>query len=506
MGFLRTIIGLALGLTLFISSWGLLPSHVIAQEINPYLKQATERVTEFTLDNGLKFIVMENRDAPVVSFFTYADVGGVDEPVGKTGVAHFLEHLAFKGTREIGTTDYQAEKAILDRQDQVYDQIQTAKKLGKSADVKQLSQEFEQLQAQANQFVKQNEFGQIVERSGGVGLNAATSADATVYFYSFPANKLEMWMSLESERFLDPVFREFYKEKEVILEERRLRTDNNPVGQMIEAFIDKAFTKHPYKRPVIGYDEDIRNLSREDVTQFFNAYYPPNNLTIAIVGDVDAAKVEELAKIYFGRYTAKPKPSENISIEPQQTASREVDLTLPSQPWYFKGYHRPELNHPDNAIYEVITTLMSNGRTSRLYRSLVEDKQIALVAQGFNGFPGDKYPNLILFYAMTSPNGTLEEVQKALNQEIERLKNEPVSEKELQRAKNQLRAQLLRTLNSNSGMAQALAEYDVKTGSWRNLFNQIDQFSAVSAEDIQRVAISTFKEENSTIGRIQPAQ
>mgnify|MGYP002777010624 CR=1 FL=1 len=506
MGFLRTIIGLAMALTLCISSWGLLPSPGIAQEINPYLKQATERVREFTLDNGLKFIVMENRDAPVVSFFTYADVGGVDEPDGKTGVAHFLEHLAFKGTREIGTTDYQAEKVILDRQDQVYDQIQAAKKSGKSAEVKQLSQEFEKLQAQANQFVKQNEFGQIVERSGGVGLNAATSADATVYFYSFPANKLELWMSLESERFLEPVFREFYKEKQVILEERRLRTDNNPVGQMIEAFIDKAFTKHPYKRPVIGYDEDIRNLTREDVTQFFNAYYPPNNLTIAIVGDVDAAKVEELAKIYFGRYTAKPKPNENISIEPQQTASREVDLTLPSQPWYFKGYHRPELNHPDNAIYEVITTLMSNGRTSRLYRSLVEDKQIALVAQGFNGFPGDKYPNLILFYAMTSPNGTLEEVQKALNQEIERLKTEPVSEKELQRAKNQLRAQLLRTLNSNSGMAQALAEYDVKTGSWRNLFNQIDQFSAVSAEDIQRVAISTFKEENSTIGRIQPAQ
>lgn len=504
MRFLRTLFGLAIGLIL-VSSWVFLPP-AMAQEINPYLKQATERVTEFSLDNGLKFIVMVNREAPVVSFYTYADVGGVDEPDGKTGVAHFLEHLAFKGTREIGTTDYQAEKVILDRQDQVYDQIQAAKKSGKSAEVKQLNQQFEQLEAQASQFVKQNEFGQIVERSGGVGLNAATSSDSTVYFYSFPANKLELWMSLESERFLEPVFREFYKEKQVILEERRLRTDNNPVGQMIEAFIGTAFTKHPYKRPVIGYDEDIRNLSREDVTQFFQAYYPPNNLTIAIVGDVDPAQVQELAKIYFGRYTAKPKPTENIAVEPRQTASREVNLTLPSQPWYFEGYHRPELKHPDNAIYEVITTLMSNGRTSRLYRSLVEEKQIALVAQGFNGFPGDKYPNLIMFYAMTSPNGTLDEVSQALSQEIERLKTEPVSEKELQRAKNQLRAQLLRTMDSNMGMAQALAEYDVKTGSWRNLFTQIDQISAVTAEDVQRVALSTFTPENRTIGRIKPAQ
>ncbi|PSF32661.1 peptidase M16 [Aphanothece hegewaldii CCALA 016] len=513
MRFLRTLFGLAMGVTLMMSSWGLFSSFAyarseltVAQGTNPYLEKAIERVTEFTLDNGLKFIVMENREAPVVSFFTYANVGGVDEPDGKTGVAHFLEHLAFKGTKDIGTTDYQAEKAILDRQDEIYAQLQAAKKAGKVAEVKQLSQEFDKITAQTNQFVKQNEFGQIVERSGGVGLNAATSADATVYFYSFPSNKLELWMSLESERFLEPVFREFYKEKEVILEERRLRTDNNPVGQMIEAFIDKAFTEHPYKRPVIGYDEDIRNLSREDVTQFFREYYPPNNLTIAIVGDVDPAKVKELAKIYFGRYTAKPKPKENITVEPKQTQPREVDLTLPSQPWYFVGYHRPQLNHPDNAIYEVMTTIMSNGRTSRLYRSLVEEKQIALVAQGFNGFPGDKYPNLIVFYAMTSPNGTLEEVSQALNQEIERLKTEPVSEQELQRAKNQLRAQLLRTLNSNSGMAQALAEYDVKTGSWRNLFTQIDEISAVTAEDIQRVANQTFSNENRTIGRIKPAQ
>ncbi|WP_414644144.1 M16 family metallopeptidase, partial [Allocoleopsis sp.] len=255
--------------------------------IQPYLEGVIQRITEFRLDNGIKFIVLKRDKAPVVSFVTYADVGGADEPNGKTGVAHFLEHLAFKGTTRIGTKDYNAEKPLLDKLDQLSEQIQAAKKAGKETEVTKLQADFTQVEAQAASLVKQNELGQIVEQSGGVGLNAATSADATVYFYSFPANKIELWMSLESDRFLDPVFREFYKEKDVILEERRLRTDNSPIGKMIEVFLDTAFKEHPYRRPVIGYNEDIRSLTREDVQQFFETHYAPSKLTIAVVGDVD---------------------------------------------------------------------------------------------------------------------------------------------------------------------------------------------------------------------------
>lgn len=475
-----------------------------AQSIAPYLEKVISNITEFKLDNGLKFIILENHEAPVVSFVTYADVGGVDEPEGKTGVAHFLEHLAFKGTQTIGTTDYQAEAKILTEMDSVHAQLKAAQKAGEKTKAAQLQQQFEQLQAEANQYVKQNEFGQIVETAGGVNLNAATSPDATVYFYSFPANKLELWMSLESERFLQPVFREFYKEQQVILEERRLRTDNNPIGQMIEAYLDTAFSVHPYRRPTIGYDQDIRNLTREDVQQFFDTYYPPNNLTIAIVGDVDPLQVKKLAQVYFGRYAAKPNPPAVTKVEPKQQRSKEVVLPLASQPWYLEGYHRPALNSPDHAIYEVIATILSDGRSSRLYRSLVEEKGLALVAEGFNGFPSDKYPNLILFYAMTAPNATLEALAAALHQEIERLKTEPVSEAELERAKNQLKANLLRGLDSNLGMARSLVEYQVKTGSWRNLFEQVDRFDAVTPEDIQRVARQTFTSENRTVGKILP--
>jgi predicted Zn-dependent peptidase len=311
-------------------------------------------------------------------------------------------------------------------------------------------------------------------------------------------------MSLESERFLSPVFREFYKEQQVILEERRLRTDNNPVGRMIEAYLDTAFAVHPYKRPTIGYDQDIRNLTREDVQEFFNTHYPPSNLTIAIVGDVDPQEVKKLAIAYFGRYPARPKPPGVTKVEPRQTKTKEIVLELPSQPWYFEGYHRPALNSPDQAVYEVIATILSDGRASRLYKSMVEQQQLALVAEGFNGFPADKYPNMMLFYAMSAPNVSLDAVAKALNQEIERLKTEPVSEAELQRAKNQLRAGILRSLDSNLGMAQALVEYQVKTGDWRNLFEQVDRIDAVTTEDIQRVARQTFTAENRTVGKILP--
>jgi len=504
-----------LGMVAFLGAvmlaWGMLPAVALArteipatpsESIQPYLDRVIEQVTEFRLDNGIKFIVLERHQAPVVSFVTYADVGGVDEPDGKTGVAHFLEHLAFKGTTRIGTRDYQAEKPLLDRLDQLFEQIQAAKAAGKQAEVAKLQAEFSKVETEATRLATQNELGQIVEQSGGVGLNAQTSTDATVYFYSFPSNKLELWMSLESERFLEPVFREFYKEKDVILEERRMRTENSPIGQMIEAFLDAAFNVHPYRRPVIGYDKDIRNLTREDVQQFFETYYVPSNLTIAVVGDVDPAQVKRLTQVYFGRFKAKPAPPEVTIVEPPQQQTREVMLQLASQPWYLEGYHRPAINHPDNVVYDIIERLLSDGRTSRLYKSLVEQKQVALSAQGFSGFPGDKYPNLMLLYALTAPRHTVDEVATALRGEIDRLKTEPVSAQELDRVKTQVRAELLRSLDSNMGMAQSLVEYEVKTGSWRNLFKELEAIAAVTPADIQRVAEATFQPENRTIGRI----
>ncbi len=505
---IKKIISLLL-ITLLIWNFNLLPSEARtnniekSRSITPYLEQVKEKVSEFTLENDLKFIVLENHQSPTISFVTYVDVGAVDEPEGQTGVAHYLEHLAFKGTSEIGTINYQEEKPLLTKLDTLFEQIQEAKQENDQEKIAQLEAQFNQVNQQASQFVKQNEFGQIVEIEGGVGLNAATSADYTAYFYNFPANKLELWMYLESNRFLDPVFREFYEEKQVILEERKLRTDNSPIGKMVEEFLDTAFVSHPYRRPVIGYETDIRNLTTENVNDFFVTHYGGSNLTIAIVGDVNPNEVKRMAQKYFGRFPKTLKPSPVTVNEPPQTETREIVVQYPSQPLYFEGYHIPDLNHPDYVVYDIMGSILSDGRTSRLYKSLVEEEKVALSASGFTGFPGNKYLNLMLFYAVSAPGRSLEELATELDKQIEKLKTELVSKDELERVKTQATANLLRSVNSNSGMANLLAQYEAKTGDWRNVFTRLDAINAVTAQDIQRLAQQTFTDEQKTVGKLE---
>jgi predicted Zn-dependent peptidase len=472
------------------------------QSIQPYLDGVADGVTEFTLDNGMKFIVLERHQAPVVSFMIYANVGAVNEAEGKTGVAHYLEHLAFKGTSAIGTTNYAAEKALFTQMDTTFAQLKTAEQAGDEAAIAQLQDELEALQQEAASHVEQNKYGQIIEQAGGVGLNATTSADATRYFYSLPSNKLELWMSLESERFLDPVFREFFEEKQVILEERRMRVDNSPIGTMVEEFLQASFDVHPYRRPVIGYEEDLFNATRQDVQEFYDAYYGPGNLTAVVVGDVNPATVQELAQIYFGRYEARPTPPAITITEPVQTQPREFTLELDSEPWYLEGYHRPGITHPDHVIYGMIDSLLASGRTSRLYKTLVNDAQVALDIGSLNGFPGDKYENIFLLYGLTSPGHRPEEIAALFTQELQRLQQEPVSDEELDRVKTQARAGLLRSLDSNSGMAALLAEYEAKTGSWRNVFKDLEAIDRVTAADVQRVAQELFQPNNRTVGKL----
>ncbi len=485
-----------------------LPAWALIEEtaLQPHLERVERQVTEFTLANGLKFVVLERHQAPVVSFMLYANVGAVDEADGKTGVAHYLEHLAFKGTQRIGTRDFQAEREILDRQDRVFDEILAAEGVGSQGEAAELRERLEVLRREGAAYVVQNEYGQIIDQAGGVGLNATTSADATRYFYSLPSNKLELWMSLESERFLEPVFREFYEEKEVILEERRMRVDNSPIGRLVEVFLETAFEQHPYRRPVIGYADDLYGATRRDIKEFFEAYYGPSNLVAVVVGDVNPRQVQRLARTYFGRFPAQASPSPVTFTEPPQTAPRSFTLSLPSQPWYLEGYHRPSLTHPDHAIYGMIEALLTQGRTARLYQSLVEGQRLALNVGSLNGFPGDKYDNLIGFYALTAPGVAPEAIAEPLHQALTQLQTEPVPEEDLMRVKTQARATLLRQLASNSGMASLLAAYEAKTGSWRNVFTELAAIEQVTAADVQRVAQTTFRPENRTVGLLVPEQ
>ena len=464
------------------------------------------RTTVKTLDNGLTVVICERPEAPVFSFFTHVDAGSVQDPLGQTGLAHMFEHMAFKGTDKIGTTDYAAEKVALEKVEQVYAAYiaERDKPVGRDEQkLKELQKGWMDAVAEANKYVKPNEFPQIVENNGGEDLNANTADDETNYFYSFPENRLELWAYLESERFLHPVMREFYKERNVVIEERRMRVDSNPIGRLLEQFTTAAFQAHEYHRPTIGWMSDLNTFSATDAKKFFDKYYIPSNMVVAVVGDVKASETMPVIEKYFGRIPSRPKPDERTTTEPPQNAERRVILQDMSQPLYLEGYHRPDYRSPDDAVYDAIADLMSNGRTSRLYRALVRDKKIAADSAGFTGLPGNKYPHLFAFYAFPLPGHKPDEMADAIHVEIEKLKNEDISDEELKMIKTRAKANLIRGLGSNEGLANDLAIYQSRYDDWRELFRSVDRIDKVSKADIRRVAKQTFVPTNRTVGIIE---
>jgi len=470
------------------------------------LAEFEKRLTEFTLNNGLKFLVLERHEAPVVSFHTYADVGAVDEVQGITGLAHLFEHMAFKGTKTIGTKDYKAEAKAMEKIDQAFLALKLERRKGDKADKARLEALAGQLKAaqdEAQKFLVHDEYEEVFSRQGGSGFNAYTSEDATQYIVSLPSNKIELWMLMEADRFANPVLREFYKEKDVVMEERRMGVESQPTGRLVEEFMAVAYKAHPYSHSVIGHMSDLETLTRAEAERFFKTYYGPSNLTIAVVGDVDPDQIERLAHKHFARIPGGPKPEPVETVEPPQLGPRSVVVEDPAQPFVLIGYHKPAANHADDAVFDAITDIVGMGRTSRLYKTLVKDKKIAVYASGFQGMPGTKYPNLFLFYAVPARGHTNAESQQAIDAEIERLKTELVSPEELAKAKTRARASLIRQLDSNSGLAAQLTYYEVVTGDWRNLFNQLDKIEKVAAEDIQRVAKESFTTKNRTVGLIE---
>jgi predicted Zn-dependent peptidase len=465
-----------------------------------------KRMTQFTLDNGLKFLVLERHEAPVVSFHVYADVGAADEVRGITGLAHLLEHMAFKGTRTIGTRNYEAEAVAMARMDEAFLSLKAERRKGERADkarLEQLQSQLKEAQEQAQEYLVHDEYEEVFSREGSAGFNAYTSQDATQYIVSLPSNKVELWMVMESDRFANPVLREFYKEREVVMEERRLSVESRPVGRLLEEFMAVAYKAHPYGDSIVGHMSDIETITRAEVEAFFENHYSPSNLTIAIVGDVGPDAIKRLAAEYFGGIPSGPKPDPVETVEPPQLGERRVVVDDPAQPFVLIGYHKPSIHHPDDAVFDAITDIVGIGRTCRLYRNLVKDKRIAVAASGFQGMPGNKYPSLFLFYAVPARGRTNAECEDAIDAEIERLKSELVSPEELARAKTRARAGLIRQLDSNSGLAAQLTFYQVVTGDWRNLFKQLDKIEKVTAEDIRRVAGEYFTTKNRTVGIIK---
>ena len=477
-----------------------------SQTQDPFEKNLEGRTTVKVLPNGLTLVLCERHEAPVFSFYTEVNAGSANDPGGESGLAHMFEHIAFKGTTEIGTTDYAAEKIALDKVEKDYAayDAEYRKRVGQDpAKLAALRKAFEDSTAAAEKYVIPNQFSEIAEENGATDVNASTAEDTTQYFWSMPSNRLQLWAYLESSRIGWPVAREFYKERDVVNEERRMRVDSSPEGRLLEEFLAAAYMAHHYGVPGVGWESDITQVSATEAAAFHKKYYVPSNIVVAVVGDFDTKTALPMLERYFSAIPAGPPPEGMVTVEPKQTAERDVIMHEATQPIYIEGYHKPDYRSPDDAVYEAITDIFSNGRTSRLYRSLVEDQRIALVAEGFSDFPGVKYPNLFAFYAVPMQGHTAEEMAPAIHKELDKLKTTDVTDAELERFKTRARADLLRSLGDNASLANMLADYQTRYGDWREMFTELDKINAVTKADIRRVAQQTFVESNRTTARIE---
>ena len=459
-----------------------------------------DKVQQFTLANGLTLLVAERHDSPTFTAYMTIGVGSVNEVGDNRGVAHLLEHMRFKGTRQIGTRDFAAEKPLLDKIEQTAEQLERLELQADGDDKhKQTLQDLLQdLQQQHRDLVVKDEFSQIYARHGGVGFNAFTGKDLTSYLISLPSNKLELWMSLEADRMQNTVLREFYTERDVVREERRRSYESRPDGMMYEALLATAFQVHPYRHPVIGWTSDIEHLTLAETADFLHRYYAPINTVIAIVGDVDAAQTYQMVQRYFGAIAPGEKIPAVTAVEPQQKGERRTEVRFDAEPQLLVAFHKPTLPSRDDYAFDLLGQLLTEGPTSRLYRSLVLEQQLATKVDCFSA-PGARYDNLfVVSLTPRSPHSTAE-LEQALYRELEQLKAQPVSEEELTPARKRLRADRLRYLQSNNGLANMLTRFQVVAGDWRYLVDYDQNVAGIDGEELQRVAQRWLTKDNRTV-------
>lgn len=463
-----------------------------------------DKVVEYTLKNGMKLLMVERHTSPTISAWIRFRVGSVDEQSNERGIAHLLEHMLFKGTTTLGTTNYGAEKPLLDQIEQTAQELMAEQALKENKNPEKialLEKKLAALETQASKFVVKDEFFELYSKNGGVGYNAFTSRDGTTYLISLPSNKLELWAAIESDRMKNAVLREFYTERSVVMEERRRSYDADPASKLWETFLASSYLAHPYGQPTIGWMSDIQNLTRTRAEQFFKAYYGPHNAIVAIVGDIDIKKTIAMVERYFGDMKPGKRPAPVTVYEPPQAGERRIELLAEAEPTLMIGYHKPAIKTPDDYIFDVISMILGNGRTSRLYKKLVLEKQIASEIAVFDA-PGSRYPNLFLLSADPRAPHTIKEVEDAILDELARLKSEAVTPWELQQVLNKIEYEEARRMGTNGGLARNLTEYEASTGDWRYMVEYRKQIAAITPTDIQRVARQYFNRENRMVGFI----
>jgi predicted Zn-dependent peptidase len=460
------------------------------------LNRLREGVKVLTLPNGLRVIMYKRGEAPIFSGVVAARVGGVDEPSGKTGIAHMLEHMAFKGTEELGTKDYDKEKQLLEELETL--SVREARnELNESERTR-----WSELHKALAEIWDIGDFTRQYEIRGGQGMNAYTSKDLTVYMVNMPKSAFEFWCWIESERILHPVLRQFYQERDVVMEERRMRFDDDPSGKLYEALLGVAFLAHPYRQSLIGYAEDIRHLTASETRAFHDQYYVPENIVVSLVGDIDFERDEPIVRKYFSRMKPGKAPPRPTISEPSQEGERTIAVQYPAAPQVFIAYRKPNFPHRDDAAIGVLSEMLGGNVLSPLYRELVERKKIAS-GVGVDEEPGSAFPNLLLFSASISRPHTIDVFVAAFDRIVKEFLNAQIRSEELAIAKRSIAMAYLKNLSSSMSLAIDLASSELLHGGWGATLDWYEQAMAVTESDVKRVGEIYLQDKNRTIARLE---
>ena len=455
------------------------------------------KVKRLVLDNGMTFLLLKRDGAPTFSSQLVVKVGSIEEEPGESGLAHFFEHMAFKGTNKIGTQDFAKEKPILDEVLKVGTEIARMKKAGKKpGEYAGLQKKLRELETKENTYTVKNEFFNILQKNGAHDLNAATSADFTMYYTSLPANKLELWAYLESERLLHRVPREFFTEVDVVHEERRMSVDNTPEGRLFEAYLAAGFRVSPYRILTVGKAEDIQSYTPAAAQKFFDRYYIPARMVGVLVGNFNIAEAKDIIHRYFDKIPTRKDTAGLFAAEkfvPGEVRRVIVDEEVP--PRFYLGYHRPAYPHADDIVFDVVQSLLCEGETARLHRKIVIEDSLAEAVDCYATFPGERLDSLFTFDALPLGSHTNSEVHEAIRREINRLATFGPSDEELIVVKNRIDAEIIYAMQTNSGLAELLGYFETLTGGWEYLYELQEKTHKVTRDDVKRVLKTYFVSE-----------
>ena len=458
--------------------------------VDPFAKLRSG-VKRIVLSNGLRVMMYHRDEAPIFAGNTWVKVGGVNEVVGNTGIAHLLEHMAFKGTDKIGTKDYQREKVLLARLEELIPGATAEQLKERDAELKRIYAELETLWID-------NEFAKIYNENGAANLNAATAKDYTTYTISLPKNAFELWCWMESERLKNAVFRQFYKERDVVQEERRSRVEDDPDGKLYEALLLTAYRSHPNRLPVVGWPSDLKTLTATANKAFYDTYYRPDNIVLGVVGDIDLEKAEILLEKYFGNIPVKTTPLPQVTnVEEQQQGEREAIVEFDAEPSLMMAYHKPVYPDLDDLYFSVLHSVLAEGRSSVMHRELVRDRHIASSVYTTEA-PGELFPSLFVVGGSPRDGVTSAQLRDEIQKILDRLKTQLISEEDLRAAKRRVLVSFLSGVDSNSGLADMLARYEVLHNDWQLLFKMYDVVQKTTPEDLRNLANKYLNVSNRT--------